>query len=371
MKSFSSILAAWYKKNKRDLPWRGTKDPYKVWLSEIILQQTRVEQGMSYYFKFTETFPTVKDLANAKEDEVLKLWQGLGYYSRARNLHAAAKQIVSSEFRIMNSESGALNKKTKNSQLSTPNSEFPNSFDQIILLKGVGTYTASAISSICFNEAKAVVDGNVYRFIARVFGIKTPIDSTKGKKEFQEMADALLDEKNPGEHNQAMMEFGARHCKPANPLCGKCPFEEMCVARRKNLIAQLPVKEKKIKTRKRYLEYFAFDYKGKTFLRQRSNPKDIWQGLYEFPLIEFASQETEKKILAALQKEYVLSKSDFVVKEISAEIKHVLSHQDLHARFHKISLKKIPAKLKKEFLLLKREEVNDYALPRLIDRYWN
>lgn len=357
MKSFSSILASWYKNNKRDLPWRGTKDPYKVWLSEIILQQTRVEQGMAYYLKFVGRFPTVADLANAKEDEVLKLWQGLGYYSRARNLHAAAKQIANGNAEVQGTR--------------VQKYVFPQTYNEIIKLKGVGTYTAAAISSICFNEAKAVVDGNVYRFIARVFGVKTPIDSTAGKKEFQQMADELLDRKNAGEHNQAMMEFGARHCKPANPLCETCPFEETCVARRKKLIAQLPVKEKKTKTRNRHLVYFVFAFKGKTFLRKRSHAKDIWHNLYEFPMLEFEQKEAEEKILSRMQAEFLLKKKDCVVTKISEEVKHVLSHQNLYARFFEIKLSAVSAVLKKDFLAVKKGEVNNFALPRLIDRYLN
>lgn len=345
MKNFSRPLAEWYKKHKRDLPWRGTTDPYKVWLSEIILQQTRVEQGMSYYLKFIEHFPTVKELADAPEDKILKLWQGLGYYSRARNLHAAAKQIEAAK-------------------------NFPQAFDEIIRLKGVGAYTAAAIASICFNEARAVVDGNVYRVLARVFGIKTPIDSVKGKKEFQALADELLDKKRPGDHNQAMMEFGARHCMPKNPKCDECPFAAMCVAHSKKLIAILPVKEKKTKIRTRYFYYFLFDHKGKTLLRKRENAKDIWMNLYEFPNIESASALEDKKVVAALAESCGLKKTDFVVKEISVPFKHVLSHQVLLAKFLRVELKKISAPLKRH-IPVKTAEVNNYALPRLIDRYWN
>jgi A/G-specific adenine glycosylase len=354
LKQISKILAAWYKKNKRSLPWRETKDPYKIWLSEIILQQTRVDQGLAYWLKFVERFPTVKDLAEADEDEVLKLWQGLGYYSRARNLHSAAKEIVrSSGVR----ESGSRG--------------FPDCYDEIIKLKGVGAYTAAAISSICFGEAKAVVDGNVYRVLSRVFGIKTAIDSTKGKKEFQLVADELLDKKNPGDHNQAVMEFGARQCTPKNPDCGACPLEEICVARRKKLIDLLPVKEKKTKVRHRHFYYFVFDYRGKTFLKQRDNPKDIWRNLYEFPLSDFDFAQSDKGLLVQLKKDFLLGTNDFIVKDISSDHKHILSHQILNAKFFRIELKRVPAEMKKKFILVKMEEVNDYALPRLIDRYWN
>jgi A/G-specific adenine glycosylase len=375
MKNFSSQLNSWYKKNKRDLPWRQTKDPYKIWLSEVILQQTRIEQGLSYYQKFVEHFPTVKHLAAAPEEKVLKLWQGLGYYSRARNLHAAAKQIVGSKKSAVSSRQSGTSKQSAvgSRQSMVERNEkkqngFPSTYDEIIKLKGVGQYTASAIASICFGEARAVVDGNVYRFLSRVFGVETPIDCSAGKKEFQELADELLDKKNCGDHNQAMMEFGARHCKPKNPLCGECPFEETCIARRKNKVEQLPVKEKKTKVRTRYLEYFVFDCKGKTFLKKRENSKDIWQHLYEFPLIEFSKKEREATILKKAEKEY---DTELNVSSVSTEIKHVLSHQILRARFWHVKPGEQSTALKKNFLSVQKTKVNEYALPRLIDKHWN
>ena len=227
--SFSKQLAQWYLQNKRDLPWRGSTNPYEIWLSEIILQQTRVDQGMGYYYKFIEHFPSVNHLAKASEDQVLKLWQGLGYYSRARNLHFSAKYIV-----------------------NELNGEFPIGYTNILKLKGVGDYTASAIASICFNEPAAVVDGNVYRVLARYFGIFTPINSSKGIKEFKMLAQKLLNTEIPGTHNQAIMEFGARMCKPQNPDCEICPLNSSCVALEKKEIKMLPVKENKIKIKKRY-----------------------------------------------------------------------------------------------------------------------
>ncbi len=229
---FSNTLIYWYLQNNRDLPWRKSKNPYFIWLSEIMLQQTRVAQGLAYYLKFTTTFPTVFDLAKADESTVLKMWQGLGYYSRARNLHFSAKQI-SNEL----------------------NGIFPSTYEEIIKLKGIGDYTASAISSICFNEPTAVVDGNVYRVLSRYFGLNTPTNSTSGIKEFKTLAQTLIDISQPGTYNQALMDFGALHCKPQNPLCETCPFSDSCVAFEKKLTKELPVKEKKIKVRKRYFNF--------------------------------------------------------------------------------------------------------------------
>ena len=229
---FSNTLIYWYLQNKRALPWRKSKHPYFIWLSEIMLQQTRVVQGLAYYLKFTEEFPTVFDLAKAEESTVLKMWQGLGYYSRARNLHFSAKYIA-----------------------NELNGEFPSTYKEIIKLKGVGDYTASAIASICFNEPTAVVDGNVYRVLSRYFGIATPINSSAGIKEFKALAQSLLNTKQPGTYNQALMDFGAMHCKPQNPLCDTCPFANSCVALEKKLTKELPVKEKKIKITKRYFNF--------------------------------------------------------------------------------------------------------------------
>ena len=261
--NFNQTLTHWYSDNKRSLPWRKTKDPYFIWLSEIILQQTRVDQGLPYYESFVASFPTVFELANATEEHVLKLWQGLGYYSRARNLHFTAKHIVS-EF----------------------NGEFPNTYDELIKLKGVGDYTASAIASICFNEPTAVVDGNVYRVLARYFGIDTPINSTKGIKEFKALAQNLLPKQLVGDYNQAIMEFGARQCKPANPNCDVCPLNNSCLSLAKGRVDKLPVKLKKTKITKKYFNFLVFvSNDEKTILEQRTK-NGIWKNLYQFPLIE-------------------------------------------------------------------------------------
>jgi A/G-specific adenine glycosylase len=308
--TFSNQLIYWYLQNNRDLPWRKTKNPYFIWLSEIMLQQTRVNQGLAYYLTFTAEFPTVFDLANASESKVLKLWQGLGYYSRARNLHFSAKYIA-----------------------NELNGVFPSTYNDIKTLKGVGDYTASAIASICFNEDAAVVDGNVYRVLARYFGIDTAINSSKGIKEFKELAQTLIDKTQPGAHNQAIMDFGALHCKPQNPLCETCPLNESCVALQKQLIKELPVKEKKIKIKKRYFNYLVFvSDANETTLSERKG-KGIWQGLYQFPLVE-SSESINLETLIQLEdfNELTAVKNEITLFN-EKEIVHKLSHQHISTKF--------------------------------------
>lgn len=307
---FSNTLIYWYLQNKRDLPWRKTKNPYFIWLSEIMLQQTRVAQGLDYYLKFTSNFPTVFDLAKADESTVLKMWQGLGYYSRARNLHFSAKQIAF--------ENGG---------------QFPTTYKDIIKLKGVGDYTASAIASIAFNEPTAVVDGNVYRVLSRYFGIDTPTNTSKGIKEFKELAQSLINKTQPGTFNQAIMDYGAIQCKPKKPLCMFCPFSESCVALQKNLIDVLPVKEKKIKVKKRYFNYLVIKTKeNKTILSERKG-KGIWQGLYQFPLIE-SNKILNKEELIALKDFNTLFQNDVSISLFNKkDIVHKLSHQHLYTQF--------------------------------------
>jgi len=266
-------IIPWYLANKRDLPWRNTQDPYKIWISEIILQQTRVEQGISYYHKLTTAFPTIKHLAQADEEIVLKNWQGLGYYSRARNLHFAAKQIVN-DF----------------------NNKFPNNYNDIISLKGVGEYTAAAIASFAFQLPYAVLDGNVFRLLSRLMGIDTPINSTKAKKEFSELAQSLMNTKHPDLYNQAIMEFGSQVCKPKKPKCNECPLQSSCFAFSKNKIQLLPVKPKKNKQKVMYFNYFYFRYQDKTFIQKRSE-NDIWKNLYQFPLIENTKDFSTEEVL--------------------------------------------------------------------------
>ncbi|MBF1606902.1 MAG: A/G-specific adenine glycosylase, partial [Prevotella sp.] len=253
--NFAATLLQWFKNNGRSLPWRETKDAYAIWLSEVILQQTRIVQGMSYWERFMAKWPTVNDLAAATEDEVLKAWQGLGYYSRARNLHTAAQQVM---------ELGG----------------FPQTFKELKTLKGVGDYTAAAIASIAFGEPVAVVDGNVYRVLSRYYGIDTPIDSTEGKKEFQALAQSLLPINEPADYNEAIMDFGATQCTPNSPHCSACPLCETCVAFREQRINELPVKSKKVKQRERHFTYLCIEYEGKIAIHQRG-AGDIWQGLWE------------------------------------------------------------------------------------------
>lgn len=305
---FSHKILHWYAQNKRTLPWRTTRDPYKIWLSEVILQQTKVAQGTPYYLKFTDTFPTIQDLANVPQEKVLKLWQGLGYYSRARNLHEAAKFIV-----------------------SNLDGKFPESYKELIKLKGIGDYTASAIASICFNAQEAVVDGNVYRVLSRYFGIDIPINSTEGIKYFKKLAVELLDKENTRDYNQGIMEFGAIQCTPKNPDCISCPLKDGCVALEKDLISVLPIKIKKTKIKKRYFNYIIPIIKDSfTVLNQRTG-KGIWQGLWEFPLIELAKEaslnEVEKEATTLLN----INASLHVYKDVA--VVHKLSHQHLYTKF--------------------------------------
>ncbi|HVA99576.1 MAG TPA: A/G-specific adenine glycosylase [Bacteroidia bacterium] len=352
MKTFSEKIIFWYNQNKRDLPWRNTQNPYLIWLSEIILQQTRVEQGREYYNRFAKEFPTVKKLAGASEDKVLKLWQGLGYYSRARNLHASAK-IIAEKY----------------------NGKFPETYQEILQLKGVGDYTASAISSFAFGEAQPVLDGNVFRVLARVFGIDKAIDSTIGKKYFRETAFLLLDKKNAGKYNQAIMEFGALQCKPQNPDCKNCVLNSMCFAYENKAQQQFPVKEKNTKQRNRYFNYFVFKYKDSIVLRKRSG-KDIWKNLYDFPLLESDSEISEKLFFENPSLKNYFSElkisNKYLVLKVSVIHKHILSHQKIYARFWEIELKKgISESIQKKnnFISIPEKKISKYAIPRLIDIY--
>jgi A/G-specific adenine glycosylase len=341
---FAQIIISWYHKNKRDLPWRSTRDPYLVWLSEVILQQTRVAQGLPYYNSFKKNYPTVKKLAEAPEKDVLKLWQGLGYYSRARNLHHAAKEVV------------------KNF-----GGKFPGNYKELKTLKGVGDYTAAAISSFCFGEVQAVVDGNVYRVLSRIFGIETPIDSTNGKRDFRELAGELISKEFPADFNQAVMEFGAIQCVPKNPDCEVCPFVQHCVARKKNLISSLPVKAKKTKVTDRYFYYLVMHLEGKIYLKQRTG-NDIWKSLYDFPVIETVAAVPEKKLTEAKEWKALFGNEKMNVRDFSEEVKHILSHQRLHVRFLEIELKK---KLSgnEGFVLVKEKDLKKFAVPVVIANY--
>ncbi len=339
--NFCKVLEAWYLDVERDLPWRKSSNPYHVWLSEIILQQTRVSQGLEYYNTFVETFPTVYDLAAAEEEKVLKLWQGLGYYSRARNLHYSAKYIVEQCSGV-----------------------FPTTYKELLQLKGVGDYTASAIASICFGEQTAVVDGNVYRVLSRYFGIETPINSTLGIKEFKALAQELLKTNNPGRYNQAIMEFGALQCKPQSPNCIQCPLQTKCVALATNQIKNLPVKEKKVKVKKRYFNFIVLQTPdGKTRIEQRKG-KGIWQNLFQFPLIEtttsvslpqLISNESFQELVTGITPEILLFNRE--------EWVHKLSHQHLYTRFWVLK------SASKRNDLLPVERLEEYPVPRLIHRF--
>lgn len=332
MKVLRQALQEWYKAQQRDLPWRHTQDPYLIWLSEIILQQTRVDQGLPYYHKFTAAFPTVWDLANASQQEVLNLWQGLGYYSRGRNLHATAQQITFDY-----------------------NGAFPTSYQGLLKLKGVGPYTAAAIASFAFNLPHAVVDGNVFRVLSRYFGVDLAINSPEGKRQFDALAQELLDQKNPALHNQAIMEFGALQCKPVSPNCANCPVLTTCVAQQTAQVAQLPIKIKKVKVRKRYFVYHLMANAQQQLAFSKRGPKDIWEGLYEFPLQEFDSQED---MLSYLEDKTV----------VGAKFQHLLTHQKIEAYFVQTSL---TAKETEDYLLLSLAALEDHPIPRLIDKFLN
>jgi A/G-specific adenine glycosylase len=310
LSAFSIIakrLSQWYETHKRDLPWRHKTSPYHIWISEIILQQTRVEQGLPYYEAITTRFPDVKTLAEAPLNDLLKLWQGLGYYSRARNMHTAARQV-----------------------LSDFGGTFPSNYTDLLKLKGVGEYTAAAIASIAYNEPKAVVDGNVYRVLSRLFGIDTPINSGKGKKLFASLAEELLDHQQPSRHNQAMMDFGAIQCTPAAPDCTHCPLQDRCEAFATQNVGSLPVKTAGAPKQSRYFQYFVLTDGQNTWLQQRLN-KDIWQNLWEFPLLETETDLTMEQLLEIPEASRWIGTS--FEWGSSVLLKHVLSHRIIYARF--------------------------------------
>ena len=316
MMNFSKILIKWYLQNKRDLPWRNTANPYPIWLSEIMLQQTRVAQGTPYFLSFTTEFPTVFDLAAASEEQVLKLWQGLGYYSRARNLHKTA-QYIATEL----------------------NGIFPDNYNDLLKLKGIGEYTAAAIASFAYNECVAVVDGNVFRVLSRYFDIETDIAQACAKKEFAALAFELMPKDNPATFNQAIMEFGALQCVPKSPNCSICVFNESCAALQKKKVDRLPVKSKKIKVRNRYFNYIVANDENENTLIQKRTSKGIWQNLYEFPLLETEKEENFDFVLEQIQSEYFKENSISSMLETNDKsIIHKLSHQHLHIKFWKVNV---------------------------------
>jgi len=341
---FTSRLMEWNTHgNKRPLPWKGEKDPYRIWLSEVILQQTRVEQGWQYYEKFIEAFPTIHDLANSDEGKLFKLWEGLGYYTRCKNLHITAKRI-SKEL----------------------NGIFPANYHDILSLKGVGPYTAAAIASFAFNLPHAVVDGNVERVISRYFGINTPIDSKDGKQLYSEIANSLLDKEEPALYNQAIMDFGATICKPRNPLCNECVQRIDCQAFQHGWVNQLPIKEKSLIKRDRWFTYYIVLYNDKLYIRKRTE-KDIWTNLYEFILSE-ASSESEQSF--AVNKETIksiLGTDKFTLESVSPFFKQQLTHQTIRGQFVTIRVNE-PLK-DQNYLLISKSELSQYAFPKLINTY--
>ena len=344
MDFFNKRIHTWYSFYKRDLPWRSTRNPYFIWLSEIILQQTRIDQGMAYYLKFTTEFPYIKDLANASEDQILKFWQGLGYYSRARNLHFTAKYIL------------------ENFQ-----GRFPEDYNSIRSLKGIGDYTAAAIASISFNLEYAAVDGNVYRVLSRFFGISEPIDTNIGKKEFAKLAQELIKGTDPGMHNQALMEFGALQCIPRNPDCASCTLSDRCYAYTNNTVSSLPVKNGKTKQRNRYFNYIIITDESHTWIRQRTED-DIWKNLFEFPLLE-TDDKTEIESLPIrdlFQEKY--GQVQATIQKVSNWKIHLLSHQRIHYRFVEIK----PSddfRLSAGLVQVNKEDIFNFAVPKLIERY--
>lgn len=342
---FSEIIIDWYEANHRKLPWRQTRDPYKIWLSEVMLQQTRVAQGLPYYEKFVVAFPTVQSLANASEQSVLRLWQGLGYYSRARNLHRCAREVATA-FK----------------------GKFPNTFAELKKLPGIGEYTAAAIASIAYKEPVAVVDGNVFRVLARVFGIETDIATNEGKKSFSALANSLLDKKRPDLFNQGLMEFGALHCLPKNPKCNECIFSTSCQASQKNLQAVLPLKARKLKVRIRHFNYFVIHHENKILMKLRG-AKDIWQGLYDFYLIETKRSSTPDSLI---KNDALLAGGEIIGK--SKLFTHLLSHQRLKVKFVEVKLPdaaKATRKIDKSGLTaFSRKEIKKLPKPILIDRFF-
>lgn len=337
--TFARKILDWYSQNKRQLPWRNSRNPYKIWLSEVMLQQTRVAQGTPYYLAFIANFPTVYDLASAKEEKVLKLWQGLGYYSRARNLHATAKEVV-----------------------TTHDGKFPDTYQELIKLKGIGDYTASAIASICFDRAEPVVDGNVYRVLSRYFGVDKPINSTEGINYFKKLARKVMALENIRDYNQGIMEFGAIQCTPKKPNCLYCPLNDSCVALQTNSVDLLPIKLNKTKVRKRYFNYVVpLDRNRNTLLRQRLR-KGIWQNLWEFPLFESKAIINEPELIENLDL-IGLESVDKITLFNERPIIHKLSHQHLYTTFW---IGEMPTDLATGIAL---HDLDTYAVPVLIAEF--
>jgi A/G-specific adenine glycosylase len=341
----SDRLIDWYREHKRELPWRNVSDPYLIWVSEIILQQTRVAQGTDYFLRFTGRFPDVASLAEAGEDEVLKYWQGLGYYSRARNLHAAARSMV-----------------------ERFGGRFPSDYNDVRSLQGIGEYTAAAITSFAWNQPYPVVDGNVFRVLSRLFAWEIPIDTGKGKKEFTRLAASLMNPARAGLHNQAIMEFGALHCLPQNPNCPHCPLQDKCLGYASGSPQAYPVKQHKTRTRNRYFHYLHIVCGSDTWLHRRQG-KDIWKGLYEFPLIETEAAIDFAGLQATEAFRHLLAGAGTLnISLVLSNVKHVLSHQTLYATFYRIEIES-PTKALQSYRQIPNNTLPLYAVPRLIEIY--
>lgn len=345
MNPFAEKIISWYMENRRDLPWRDTKDPYKIWISEIILQQTRVAQGYDYYVRFIRRFPDVKTLAEADEDEVMKYWQGLGYYSRCRNLHAAAKEVAAMD-------------------------RFPDTYEAVRKLKGVGDYTAAAICSFAYGMPCAVVDGNVYRVLSRWMGVEDEIDSVAGKRLFARLADEMMDKSRPALYNQAIMDFGALQCVPSAPGCLLCPLSDSCVALQKGTVGELPRKGHRQKVTDKYYHYFFVRCGEDTFLRKRG-AGDIWQNLYEPPLIESDYAQTEEALVASDAFATLFRSCCIIRMEKKQEgVKHVLSHRCIHAMFFVVEVGEGSA-LGCDYIRIPINDVDKFPVSRLVSRFFS
>lgn len=341
---FTNSISNWYMQSKRQLPWRNTTDPFRIWLSEVIMQQTRIDQGTDYYLRFIDRFETVGDLANASEEEILKMWQGLGYYSRARNLHQAAKHIA-----------------------HNLNGQFPSAYNIIMQLKGIGPYTAAAIASICFNEPRAAIDGNVYRVLGRCFAIEEPTDTGKGKKIYEQLANQLIDIAKPGDFNQAIMDLGALICTPQKPLCEQCPIQAQCIAFHTGTVQEFPIKKGKVKQKNRYFSYLIIRHEDHIYMRKRTE-KDIWQGLCDFPLVETQSAITIEELVESPL--LILQNSMLSIQNITQHKSyiHKLSHQTIHATFYEFEVKK-PLQPQNDFKIINKKHIFEVAIPRLIEMH--
>lgn len=341
---FTKHLLDWNREeNTRKMPWKGEKEPYKIWISEIILQQTRVKQGLHYYERFIKQFPDIKSLSEADEKEVYKLWEGLGYYTRCKNLMVTAK--------IIQTQHGGV---------------FPEKFEEILSLKGIGNYTAAAIASFAFNKPHAVLDGNVFRVLSRFFGIEMPVNSPKAKNYYAELAESLLDRDQPASYNQAIMDFGAEICKPQQPLCEKCPLHKKCIAYLENKTGQLPVKIAANKQKKRFFIYAIIEYRNKIYVRKRKE-KDIWQNLYEFFLIEKKGLEENFNMIADLERELQIPQKGYSVLSISDALSQKLTHQIITGRFIHIRIKK--PLIREGYFPVNETDLQSLPFPKLIADY--